>query len=184
MKKLLMFAAVGALAITTPAIAEAQGKGNGNGQNRGQGQAKAKGNGKAKAKASPNMRTGNNRVNTNNRTNYRGDTRTNYRYDSSRVRYGDGRGYWDGGRYYRDGRYYGSSCPPGLAKKRNGCLPPGQAKARWGVGQTLPRSYRDDYIPRQYRNYYSNGTYRYYDGYVYRVDPTTYVIREILDAVF
>lgn len=30
------------------------------------------------------------------------------------------------------------SCPPGLAKKQNGCLPPGQAK-RWALGQTLPR---------------------------------------------
>ncbi len=23
--------------------------------------------------------------------------------------------------------YYGANCPPGLAKKNNGCLPPGQA---------------------------------------------------------
>jgi hypothetical protein len=29
-------------------------------------------------------------------------------------------------------------CPPGLAKKRNGCMPPGQAK-KWQVGQALPR---------------------------------------------
>lgn len=29
-------------------------------------------------------------------------------------------------------------CPPGLAKKANGCLPPGQAR-KWAVGQTLPR---------------------------------------------
>lgn len=28
-------------------------------------------------------------------------------------------------------------CPPGLAKKGNGCLPPGQAK-RWVIGQSLP----------------------------------------------
>ncbi len=32
---------------------------------------------------------------------------------------------------------YGASCPPGLAKKNNGCLPPGQAK-RYGIGGTLP----------------------------------------------
>ncbi len=44
--------------------------------------------------------------------------------------------------------YYGQSaksgkCPPGLAKKGNGCLPPGQAK-KWKLGQPLPRdiSYR------------------------------------------
>jgi Ni/Co efflux regulator RcnB len=40
-------------------------------------------------------------------------------------------------------RYYGAEfqrgkCPPGLAKKNNGCLPPGQAR-KWGIGQPLPR---------------------------------------------
>ena len=30
------------------------------------------------------------------------------------------------------------NCPPGLAKKHNGCLPPGQAKKRYAVGQPLP----------------------------------------------
>lgn len=34
---------------------------------------------------------------------------------------------------YRAGR-----CPPGLTKKRNGCLPPGQAK-KWAMGKPLPR---------------------------------------------
>jgi hypothetical protein len=31
-------------------------------------------------------------------------------------------------------------CPPGLAKKNNGCLPPGQAKKRYVVGRALPSS--------------------------------------------
>ena len=35
--------------------------------------------------------------------------------------------------------YSGKSCPPGLAKKNNGCMPPGQAK-KWHVGQPLPPS--------------------------------------------
>ena len=39
--------------------------------------------------------------------------------------------------------YYGAQiqsgrCPPGLAKKNNGCQPPGQAK-KWALGQPLPR---------------------------------------------
>ncbi|MBI5860921.1 MAG: hypothetical protein HZB64_01865 [Rhodocyclales bacterium] len=39
--------------------------------------------------------------------------------------------------------YYGKQfqrgrCPPGLAKKHNGCMPPGQAK-KWAVGRPLPR---------------------------------------------
>jgi hypothetical protein len=33
--------------------------------------------------------------------------------------------------------YSGRGCPPGLAKKNNGCLPPGQAK-KWSVGHPLP----------------------------------------------
>jgi hypothetical protein len=37
------------------------------------------------------------------------------------------------GEAFRSGR-----CPPGLAKKNNGCMPPGQAK-KWRVGQPLPR---------------------------------------------
>lgn len=37
------------------------------------------------------------------------------------------------GEQYRTGR-----CPPGLAKKNNGCMPPGQAK-KWQVGRSLPR---------------------------------------------
>ena len=28
-------------------------------------------------------------------------------------------------------------CPPGLAKKNNGCMPPGQVR-NWAVGQPLP----------------------------------------------
>lgn len=66
-------------------------------------------------------------------------------------------------RYYRDDRYRGGPsidiyfgdshrsvihdyygpqfssghCPPGLAKKRNGCVPPGQAK-KWQRGRPLP----------------------------------------------
>lgn len=33
--------------------------------------------------------------------------------------------------------YDRGSCPPGLAKKHNGCMPPGQAK-KWQVGHRLP----------------------------------------------
>jgi hypothetical protein len=34
--------------------------------------------------------------------------------------------------------YGRGTCPPGLAKKHNGCLPPGQAKKRYQVGHALP----------------------------------------------
>jgi Ni/Co efflux regulator RcnB len=39
-------------------------------------------------------------------------------------------------RYY-DTQRTAKKCPPGLAKKNNGCLPPGQAK-KWHMGQPLP----------------------------------------------
>ena len=39
--------------------------------------------------------------------------------------------------YYRP-FYAAGNCPPGLAKKNNGCLPPGQAKKLWAIGQPLP----------------------------------------------
>lgn len=40
--------------------------------------------------------------------------------------------------YVEQGR--AGHCPPGLAKKHNGCLPPGQAKKVYMVGQPLPAS--------------------------------------------
>jgi Ni/Co efflux regulator RcnB len=39
--------------------------------------------------------------------------------------------------YYGE-EYRGGHCPPGLAKKHNGCMPPGQAK-KWRKGYPLPR---------------------------------------------
>lgn len=41
-------------------------------------------------------------------------------------------------REYFDESFRSGRCPPGLAKKHNGCLPPGQAK-KWTIGRPLPR---------------------------------------------
>ncbi len=41
----------------------------------------------------------------------------------------------------------GRKCPPGLAKKNNGCMPPGQAK-KWGMGRPLPGDLRYYNLPR------------------------------------
>ena len=38
-------------------------------------------------------------------------------------------------------------CPPGLAKKNNGCMPPGQAK-KWQIGQPVPRGTATAPVPR------------------------------------
>jgi len=40
-------------------------------------------------------------------------------------------------KYYGD-QFRSGRCPPGLAKKGNGCMPPGQAK-KWMIGRPLPR---------------------------------------------
>ena len=40
-------------------------------------------------------------------------------------------------RTYYEGEFRGGHCPPGLAKKHNGCMPPGQAK-KWQMGRPLP----------------------------------------------
>lgn len=48
--------------------------------------------------------------------------------------------------YYSE-QFRGGRCPPGLAKKNNGCLPPGQAK-KWHVGQPLARNVIYYEVPR------------------------------------
>ena len=59
-------------------------------------------------------------------------------HDRNRPRVG---GYFDDRHRQSVHTYYtsysGKSCPPGLAKKNNGCMPPGHAK-NWQVGQRLP----------------------------------------------
>lgn len=49
-------------------------------------------------------------------------------------------------REYYDGQFRAGRCPPGLAKKHNGCMPPGQAK-KWEVGHALPRDVRYYEVP-------------------------------------
>ena len=94
----------------------------------------------------------------------------------------------------RLGRVYAfnaqGGCPPGLAKKNNGCLPPGQTKKLYNVGQTYDRAYGStwtyDQIPVQLRTQYSlNQTNRYYynSGYLYQVDPQTMLIQRVISAL-
>lgn len=51
-------------------------------------------------------------------------------------------------RQYYEEQYRGRSCPPGLAKKQNGCLPPGQAK-KWQIGRPLPGNVIYHEVPHQ-----------------------------------
>ena len=81
-------------------------------------------------------------------------------------------------------------CPPGLAKKHNGCRPPGQVKKLYRTGQRFPLSYGHRWsfnqIPYDLRNRYDfDPRYNYYygDGYLYRVDPKTELIRQVVSAL-
>jgi hypothetical protein len=62
-------------------------------------------------------------------------------------------------------------CPPGLAKKNNGCMPPGQYKKFLGTRWSEPLS--RGLLPASYRTWYPDNNdylYREREGYVYRID--------------
>ena len=103
--------------------------------------------------------------------------------------HGNSHGYDDHGR----GSQYGygiGGCPPGLAKKNNGCMPPGQAKKLYNVGQRFPLSYGNRWsynqVPYDLRQRYGldpNDRYYHGDGYVYQVDPKTQLIQQVVSAL-
>jgi hypothetical protein len=66
---------------------------------------------------------------------------------------------------------FSDDCPPGLAKKDNGCLPPGQARKL--VGAVLPAAIGASLLDGPYRQWYRDNDRYYYrdDGdYIYRVN--------------
>lgn len=87
--------------------------------------------------------------------------------------------------------YGQGGCPPGLAKKAVPCVPPGQAKKLYGVGQQvganqallgygqLPYDVRSAY-GRQLDPY---GRYMYDNNYLYGVDPKTMIVTQVLNSV-
>ena len=93
------------------------------------------------------------------------------------------------------GSLYGyglGGCPPGLAKKSPACIPPGQAKKLFNVGQRVPLGYRGllgyNGLPYDVRDRYGAGLdpysrYIYQDDYLYRVDPRTMIVSQILRAI-
>ena len=98
------------------------------------------------------------------------------------------------GTSYGHGRLYAfnarGQCPPGLAKRDNGCLPPGQAKKLYNVGQRYNRNFGNAWtyneIPLSLRSQYNlDQTDRYYyrNGYVYQVDPRTMIVEQVISAL-
>ena len=84
---------------------------------------------------------------------------------------------------------WGRSCPPGLAKKNNGCLPPGIAKQRFNVGDRWNGNYglwSYNQVPLDWRTQYNlDAANRYYyrDGYLYSVDPRTRLVESVIQAL-
>jgi hypothetical protein len=93
-----------------------------------------------------------------------------------------------GGRLYAfDAR---GTCPPGLAKKNNGCMAPGQAKKAYNVGQRYNRNFGNlwsyDQIPSDLRTRYQfdqADNYYYRDGYLYQVDQKTMLVRQVISTL-
>ena len=81
----------------------------------------------------------------------------------------------------------GANCPPGLRDK--GCMPPGQAKKLFDVGQRIPSGYSYTpwgTLPGDLRDRYDlDDDYRYIyrDNRVYVVDPATSLVTRIIDAI-
>lgn len=77
----------------------------------------------------------------------------------------------ENGRYIRPEPSF-QGCPPGLAKKDNGCLPPGQAR-KFGEGTRWDR----------YSNLFGRNRsddWRYDQGFAYRIDPATSLVQGIV----
>jgi hypothetical protein len=93
----------------------------------------------------------------------------------------------------RHGRLYAfnarGSCPPGLAKRNNGCQPPGQAKRTYNVGQRYNRNFGNMWTYDQIPPYLLSDTFdrsdRYYynNGYLYQVDPKTMLVQQVISAL-
>ena len=105
---------------------------------------------------------------------------------------GSGHGKHGGYAHQAYGGQYGGArngCPPGLAKKNNGCLAPGQAK-KLRVGQRYAQNYGYDryaynQIPYDLRQQYGldpSNNYYYDEGNLYGVDPRTQLIEQIISA--
>ncbi len=74
--------------------------------------------------------------NRNGRSSDEGD-RSRRDHGSNREHFGDNHRTY--AREYYSQQYRNGRCPPGLARRDNGCLPPGQVR-QWNVGRALPRN--------------------------------------------
>lgn len=73
-------------------------------------------------------------------------------------------------------------CPPGLAKKAVPCVPPGQVKNLYRVGDRINRDYYWINDPYRY-GLNRGGNYVRAGDYVYRIDPETRKVLNLIGAV-
>ena len=209
MRKLILLAGTAALAVAAPAAADKGGKGGGHGQGGGK-PAKVEhgdghhGGGQGARGAKPHKSEGRGlraerpakaerrafRAEPPARAERRAFSRNDVRREDRRGdrferRWADdrrGRDWQDGDRRFAG---HGRFCPPGLARKRNGCLPPGQARKHFARGQRLGRDWYDGYrMPAAYQSFYYDTPDYYYryddDGYIYRADRGSDLISAII----
>jgi hypothetical protein len=90
------------------------------------------------------------------------------------------------GRWGKHGfaRGFIDGCPPGLAKKNNGCLPPGQYNKL--VGSILPTAFRSSALSGPYRDWYRDDDRFLYrmgeEGLIYRVNRSSSLIDALIPA--
>ncbi|WP_116130870.1 excinuclease ABC subunit A [Tropicimonas sp. IMCC34043] len=77
-----------------------------------------------------------------------------------------------------------NGCPPGLAKKSPACVPPGQAKAppQYRQGDRIDHDYILVRDPGRYR-LDRNGNYVVVGDYIYRIDPQTNKVMNLMGAI-
>ncbi len=96
--------------------------------------------------------------------------------------------YDDGRLRYRDRRQadYGliDGCPPGLAKKNNGCLPPGQARKLYDQRETYYRNDRGSLLSYLgFEPRFRDSNFVYSDGYAYRLNNNSSLVTAFLPLV-
>lgn len=103
---------------------------------------------------------------------------------------GHGNGHGNGYGYDTNNGYGQGHCPPGLAKKNNGCMPPGQYNKRFAQGQRFNSTYGQRYaynrLPYSIRNQYDldrSNRYYYNQGYLYQVDPKTMIVEQVIRTI-
>ena len=88
--------------------------------------------------------------------------------------------------------YGAGGCPPGLRNKNPECMPPGQYRKQFEIGQRVPKGYDGlrsyNSLPYEMRMRYGGALdpqvrYIYDHNYLYRVDPGTMVVRQILRSI-